>query len=115
MVRSRLVAGNSRVVLATHGGRPSAVLPSAAATHLRASAGGSNTTPQETNYYGYASAAFKPTQCRYLSDVTTTENKQPVEHRTSKDGVVGWPIDFDVASKVSFCVWSAFLSVRKAK
>jgi len=30
----------------------------------------------------------------------STKNSQQVEQRTSKDGVVGWPIDFDVASKI---------------
>ena len=30
----------------------------------------------------------------------SSNNAQPVESRTSKDGVVGFPIDFDVAAKV---------------
>ena len=35
--------------------------------------------------------------CQFSSN---SRNSQPVESRTSKDGVVGWPIDFDVAAKV---------------
>lgn len=46
------------------------------------------------------SSSWKPTIHLVGTRCLSTSNQTPVEQRTSSDGVVGFPIDFDVAAKV---------------
>lgn len=69
---------------------------------------------EEHYYQSPSSLSAVASQHRYFSssDVTPTGNSsQPVDYRTSKDGAVGWPIDFDVASKVGCNLNRRFLEI----
>lgn len=80
--------------------RPIAAASAAAARHLSRPRTAALSLAQRqvagTNTHFKPTIHLPTTSARYLS----TSNQTPVEQRTSSDGVVGFPIDFDVAAKV---------------